>query len=216
MLNILNSFTGNNTDKFRKVVAFSLLKFLEDKYDTKKWIVFVLPELGVSNKIYSVHSGGVHKASAAGLSALAISTADPTEVPEFYKIVENRFNRFSYSSLLPSFRQVYAYFNRYLTPLQSSKNGMVETLVINSPCSSFSQGVITTVASTGAKLIKTKHDICGNLLLVVVKVLKTEIPSVPVKCLDANLSIEKMGQESDVNEIVDCENIVASQPFSKY
>ena len=223
MLTILNKFTGNNTNTFRKVVAVSLLQFLEDKYDTKKWIVLVMPELGTTNKVYSVHSGGVHKASAQGLSALAVSTTNPNEVPEFFKKVEDRFIRFSYSSSSPSFRQVYAYLNRYLTPLQSSRNGVVETLIISSQCSGLSEGVVTTVASSGAKVIKT-NSICGDLLVIVVKVLKTKITPAPIKCLEAfgYMSAEKTGQESDVildsqwtNEIVDCANVAANKTVSK-
>ena len=99
----------------------------------------------------------------------------------------------------------------------------METLIISSQCSGLSEGVVTTVASSGAKVIKT-NSICGDLLVIVVKVLKTKITPAPIKCLEAfgYMSAEKTGQESDVildsqwtNEIVDCANVAANKTVSK-
>ena len=63
----------------RNETAYAILHFLEDKYDTKKWLVITISESDVkSGSIHTARSGGFHTASANGMFTLAISNGAHT------------------------------------------------------------------------------------------------------------------------------------------
>lgn len=70
MRNIINK----NSGKRRKDIAKAILHFLEDKYDTKKWMVMVLSEKHrILDDVKVVQSGGFHTVATEDVFVLAIS-----------------------------------------------------------------------------------------------------------------------------------------------
>ena len=142
MTDIINKYSIEG----RKVVTDKLMDHLEDKYETKKWIVIVHPETGAQNDVYSALSGGFHSVSAKGMAAIAISI-DRASILDSVPLKDFQFPIETVSNILqnpPSIgyslkpksaaRDVHEYLSLYLKPLRNQF--IIETLVIETPCKS--------------------------------------------------------------------------------
>jgi hypothetical protein len=120
----------------RKTVADSLLEFLEEKYDTKKWIVLV-QEKSWEN---SEWSGGFHLASVRNDVAFAISVDRRAEnFPEFRKFINIHLKEFTvpkecsktHCYCLSSI-ELEKYLNRFFVPIRAKSGVEIETLASSS------------------------------------------------------------------------------------
>ena len=180
MLRILQTKSKLN----RADLTNHLLGLLEDKYDTKKWIVVVINETVASDdQMQHIESTGFHTAANNGLFALAISVADPADSPELYKLKSRTFDNFfkfpfnkdpSTVSESPRWdlNDIFYYTNRYLTPLRAATD--VETLVVRTPCTLLEKNVhlmqfVTIKSSTElGKVYLTNNGVCANYLVMAV------------------------------------------------
>jgi hypothetical protein len=167
----------------REVVTDALLQFLEDKYETKKWIVIVLPETGSQSDVYSAISGGFHSVSEKGMSAIAISVdraliLDWVPLKEFQMPIETVNNIFQNPpgigfSLKPkrAARDVHEYLSLYLKPLRNQF--IIESLVIQTPCQSSEEEmkkIVTVATSNGtenSQIINDHGGCIGHFILIV-------------------------------------------------
>jgi hypothetical protein len=174
-------------------VADTLLDFLTDKYDTRKWIVVILPTTGSKNQIYSAQSGGFHTASANGTFAAAISVEQTLSVEmstqvnaylEKFKFpleTINNVNRFPIRlgySLRPKERahDVHKHLVRHLAPLRTNSQLIIESLVAETPCTTSIEKIkefVTIVASNNTENMQfTNNDSCINHIILVVPSMK--------------------------------------------
>jgi hypothetical protein len=96
--------TQSYSDKKKKLAEY-LLDFLEDKYDTKKWIVAVLPDVGTTtgkshleflpaHKVHFTHSGKFHTVSVQGSFVATISVDTPAV--DVIKLVDIYLEKFQF------------------------------------------------------------------------------------------------------------------------
>jgi hypothetical protein len=158
----MRDIINNKWEEGREAVANIILQFLEDKYETKKWIVIVHPETGTQNNVYSAISGGFHSYSANSMVAIAISidralTLDRVILKDFQFPIETVNNIIQNPpgigySLKPksAARDVHEYLSLYLKPFRNQF--VIESLVIETPCKSSEEElkkIVTIVASNG-------------------------------------------------------------------
>ena len=164
----------------RNETAYAILHFLEDKYDTKKWLVITISESDVkSGSIHTARSGGFHTASANGMFTLAISNGAHTsdELVSLSTLQRSFLHEFKipyhaeepnwYSILIAHERtQVEAthdYLERYLTPLRNDTKFELETLVMTRPvdCGNSDKQLYGTIASSnGFDYFRKDHKSC--------------------------------------------------------
>jgi hypothetical protein len=166
----------------QKELAKSLLQFLEDKYDTKKWIVVLLPDVKTTagnshleflsvNKVHFTQSGKFHTVSVQGTFVAAISI-HPSAV-DLIQFVDTYFEKFhipihtsaqyGMTTLMQraqGYRQrwdkrlllIHENLHLFLTPVR--KRAIIETLVIETPCTSSAEEfeeMVTIVGSNGTE-----------------------------------------------------------------
>ncbi len=182
MRTIIETNSINGTE----ALAVALLKFLEDKYDTKKWSVLVLRK-ELANHQY-VQSEKFHTVSVDGISAFAISSS--VEFGTFDNKLAGDFERnFKFPvkgknlEFIRDVSDVNDYLSRYLTPLRNRME--VETLVIrvNLPnCATpFKNEFVAIKSSKGMKVLqlaKKIDDTCLVHLAMVVPVSRNSFSSV--------------------------------------
>ena len=169
---MLRTLQTNKLNINRADLTNHLLGLLEDKYDTKKWIVVVLNEIVKDDRIEHLKSAGFHTAAANGLFALAISVATPEDSPELYRLKSRTFDnyfKFPFANKRDSVFEISQYLSRYLTPLRTSD---VETLVVRTPCASseleMMQSFVTVKSSAGlGKTYLTNDGTCVSYLAIV-------------------------------------------------
>jgi hypothetical protein len=176
MRNIIKSQTCRD----QKAVADSLLEFLEDKYDTKKWIVVVLPNLPEDWITRYGNWSGITSAKwlyvfEKGTAALVISV-NRSDLSELSRSIHNfieKFNipirtlpnlLFGISKYHVSVKEIHENLNRFLLPLRTKSRADIDTLIIKvDPAKQ-----VTVVASNGTEYMRLSDELnCCHLLMVV-------------------------------------------------
>lgn len=176
--------------KSNEDLAKAVRHFLEDKYDTKKWMVTMYSENHIkSGDIKSVQSGGFHSVSANGFFVLAISNGinnnqslmnDPSnndgtflspkqrsfldrfKIPYNLEMERDTLLRVKRSTNSSDVKVIHDYLGRYLTPLRTDQRFDVEFLVYNyEDC----QGKVApfnriNVYSKGFEYFELRHTSC--------------------------------------------------------
>ena len=129
IVNEMRRVMETTSDSGINETAHALLRFLEEKYDTKKWLVIVISsDSGIANP-----SGGFHVASSNGTHALAITNGAHTSDDGFLLSPRQRqyLEEFTCPLIVSEKRRTPTrnYLYRYLTPLRTSNRFDVETLI---------------------------------------------------------------------------------------
>ena len=195
----------------QKELAKSLLQFLEDKYDTKKWIVVLLPDVKTTagnshleflsvNKVHFTQSGKFHTVSVQGTFVAAISV-DPSAV-DLIQFVDTYLDKFHIPihTSDQGYRQrwdkrlllIHENLHLFLTPVR--KRAIIETLVIEIPCTSSDEEfeeMVTIVGSNGTELVELNDEFddygyksgwCIDPLVIVVPVNSSSVDELDDSC----------------------------------
>nr|CAH0106823.1 unnamed protein product [Daphnia galeata] len=122
----------------REVVADSLLEFLEEKYDNKKWIV--ITQINNSGDLDSVWTGGFHQATVKNHVVLALSVDRDRDFTEFKNLIHAHLKEFNIptkSSVSPGSHKwhclgslrIEEHLKRFLIPVLAESGIEIETLV---------------------------------------------------------------------------------------
>jgi hypothetical protein len=220
MRRVIESKSASN----RKEVAETLFDFLVDKYDTRKWIVVILPQTGSKNQIYSAQSGGFHTASANGTFAAAISleqTLSPemsTQIDAHLKNFEFPMETFSNMNRFPiklgySLRpkkeahDVHKHLIRHLAPLRTNSQLIIESLVVETPCTPSMEKIkdfVSIVASNSTENMQfTNNGTCINHMVLVVPALRPTLiitNALTSAAISDSPSSERLDWQCNLNE----------------
>jgi hypothetical protein len=169
-------------------LAKSLLEFLEDKYDTKKWIVVLLPDIQTTagsshleflsvNKVHFTHSGKFRTVSVHGTFVAAISV-DPSAIDliefvdfnlEKFRIPIHTSAQYGMTTIMQwaqGYRlrwdkrllMIHENLHLFLTPVR--KRVVVETLVVETHCTSTEEEFdeIVTIVGSNGTQLRWKSD----------------------------------------------------------
>jgi hypothetical protein len=172
----------SQTSRAIKSIADSLLNFLEDKYDTKKWIVVVLPNL--SENLIATHGNwsGItsekwHYVLEKGIIALAVSVNQSDWSKFVYQSASNFLEKFDIPIRtspgllfgIPRYyvnaKQIHEHLNRFLLPLRAKTRADIQTLVVE-----VDPAKVTITASNGTEYLRLSNQFnCCHLVMVVIK-----------------------------------------------
>lgn len=174
-------------------VATTLLQFLEMKYDTKKWLVLVVPRgnIVIGPKVSFTKSGKFRTLMTDDLFAAVISI-DRVDAPEFSAQTRAFLKNFGFPvkgfNLTPVTKTVdlYEYFMRYVAPERKNNPEMfIETLVIKKTCKGIFNQVeepVILLSSDNTEFLNISNN---------VKCVDISILAVPVRPANWNSKIER-------------------------
>ncbi len=180
----------------RKEIAEAVLRFLEEKDDTKKWLVIVYNE---QSQIHHDLSGGFHIVKVNGFFAAAIS-AGQTDFQDFSNVLNAQLQSFKFPvetfkkrarmalKTKGSARSIYQHFRRFLAT-QISGHLDFEIFVFVTPVGEKTNDYVTIVASDDFKGKKITNQDKRHMYLVGVITNSTSVeksdpmfnPSMPIR-----------------------------------
>ena len=174
----MRNIIKTQTSRDQKAIADSLLQFLENKYDTKKWIVIVLPNSSEDWMAKHGNWSGItsvkwHYVNEKTTSALAISTVNygsdlsklvNTFLEKFQVPIRTLPNLlFQISKYHVNVKEIHEHLNRFLLPLRAESRADIETLVTK-----VDPAKVNIVASNGTEYTLLSDELnCCHLVMVV-------------------------------------------------